>query len=292
MVFKNLGSKSSTVIFLAPAALIMSGILIYPILNGLRLSFFQWEFRSLSTSPIWVGLRNFRELFSNPYFWESFFVTLKFSFAVVSIELVVGFALALLLESGLKGIRLFRTIFILPIMVAPVVVAVIWRFLYNPAYGKINYLLELLGLSAIGWLSDPSIALWSVIFADIWQWTPFVFLLLLAGLNGVPRELSEASKIDGANYWQNLIHIKIPSIQSVIRITVILRLIDSFRSLVVIFNLTNGGPGLSTEVLSLHLYKIAFVSQRLGLASVNALVLLGLIIILSMLLLIRSRKRD
>ncbi|MDF1568218.1 MAG: sugar ABC transporter permease [Spirochaetaceae bacterium] len=282
----------STYMFLLPAVVIMGSILLYPIINGLRLSFFEWQMRNLSKSPVWIGLRNYRELFADPFFWESFVVTLKFSFAVVVIELLVGMILALLLEKGIKGLRFFRTTFILPIMVAPVVVGVIWRFLYNPSYGKINYFITSMGFQSVGWLSDPNIALWSVIIADIWQWTPFVFLLLLAGLQGVPKELSEASMIDGANYFQDLIHIKIPSIESVIWITVVLRMIDSFRSLVVVFNLTYGGPGLSTEVLSLHLYKTAFIGQRLGLAAANAMVLLAIVMLLSLLLILRRDRRS
>lgn len=282
----------STYMFLLPAVVIMGSILLYPIINGLRLSFFEWQMRNLAKSPVWIGLRNYRELFADPFFWESFVVTLKFSLAVVVIELLVGMILALLLEKGIKGLRFFRTTFILPIMVAPVVVGVIWRFLYNPSYGKINYFITSLGLQSVGWLSDPNIALWSVIITDIWQWTPFVFLLLLAGLQGVPKELSEASMIDGANYFQDLIHIKFPAIESVIWITVVLRMIDSFRSLVVIFNLTYGGPGLSTEVLSLHLYKLAFVGQRLGLAAANAMVLLAIVMVLSLLLILRRDRRS
>ena len=219
-------------------------------------------------------------------------MTLKFTFSVVAIELLVGLALALLLEKGIKGLRLFRTIFTLPIMVAPVVVGVIWRFLYNPSYGKINYLLNVMGLPSVGWLSDPQIALVSVIIADIWQWTPFVFLMLLAGLQGIPEELTEVSMIDGAGYFQNLIHIKLPSIESVIGITVVLRMIDSFRSLVVIFNLTYGGPGLSTEVLSPLSLQDRFEGQRLGMAAAIAMVLLLIVMALSGVLMLRRRKES
>ncbi len=278
-------------LFILPAALIMGAILLYPILDGLRLSFFEWQMRNLAKNPLWVGLRNYKELFSDRYFLESIKVTLSFTFSVVIIELVLGMIIALLLEQGIKGLRFFRSIFILPIMVAPVVVGVVWRFLYNPSYGMINYLLGRLGIEPVGWLSNPNIALISVIIADVWQWTPFVFLLLLAGLKGVPKVLTEAAMIDGANYFQNLFFVRIPSIASVIGITVVLRMIDSFRSLVVIFNMTYGGPGLSTEVLSLHLYKKAFVGQRLGIASAIAIVLLTIIVILSLMLKARVRRR-
>ena len=267
-------------------------ILIVPIVSGLRLSFFQWQLRDIAKAPTFVGFRNYGELFSNEYFWESVKVTIMFTASVVSLEIIAGMILALLLEEGVAGLRLFRTLFILPIMVAPVVVGVMWRFMYNPAYGKLNYFITSMGFEPVGWLSDPSIALFSVIISEVWQWTPFVFLLCLAGLQGVPKELSEAATVDGANYLQMLFRVKLPYMASIIGITAVLRLIDAFRSLVVILNLTNGGPGVSTEVLSLHLYKLAFTGQRLGLASTVAVILLLLIVCLSIFLIVKSVRRE
>lgn len=235
--------------------------------------------------PEFLGLGNYRELFHSEFFRTSVKVTLKFSTSVVIVEILIGLILALLLEEKMKGLRLFRTIFILPIMVAPVVVGLTWRFLYDPSFGLVNYFLGFLGIEPQTWLSDPDLALPSIIVADIWQWTPFVFLLLLAGLQGIPRDLLEAGQVDGANYLQNLFYIKLPQIKSIIGVTAVLRLIDSFRSLVVIFVMTEGGPGMSTEVLSLHLYKTAFLSQRLGLASAIAVVLIGIILLLTLVVL-------
>jgi multiple sugar transport system permease protein len=131
-----------------------------------------------------------------------------------------------------------------------------------------------------------------VILADIWQWTPFVFLLLLAGLQGIPRSFLEAAEVDGATYLQNLFFVKLPQIKSIIGITAVLRLIDSFRSLVVMFVMTEGGPGMSTEILSLHLYKTAFTSQRLGLASAIAVVLIAIILSLAAVLLWTMRSTE
>jgi multiple sugar transport system permease protein len=275
-----------------PSILIMAFILLVPIFIGLRLSFFEWLLRNVSQKPTFVGLRNYIELFRSENFRTSVAVTIRFVLSVVVIEIVAGLILALLLESGLKGLRLFRTLFVLPIMVAPVVVGVMWRFLYNPAYGKINYFLTSMGFEAVGWLSDPDIALNAVIIADVWQWTPFVFLLALAALQGIPQDLSDAAVVDGANYMQKLLRVKLPYITSILGVTAILRLIDAFRSLVVVFNLTYGGPGVSTEVMSLHLYKSAFVSQRLGLASAIAVLLLLLIVLLSMALIISNLRKE
>jgi multiple sugar transport system permease protein len=292
MSSQSLREKSSPFLFLMPSIIIMAFILLVPIFIGLRLSFFEWLLRNVSQKPTFIGLRNYIELFRSENFRTSVAVTIRFVLSVVVIEIVAGLILALLLESGLKGLRLFRTLFVLPIMVAPVVVGVMWRFLYNPAYGKINYFLTSLGFDAVGWLSDPDIALNAVIIADVWQWTPFVFLLALAALQGIPQDLSDAAVVDGANYMQKLLRVKLPYITSILGVTAILRLIDAFRSLVVVFNLTYGGPGVSTEVMSLHLYKSAFVSQRLGLASAIAVLLLVLIVLLSMALIISNLRKE
>lgn len=273
--------RRSSYLFLLPATVFVVLALFYPIYSALRISFFDWNLREFTKAPVFVGLQNFAELFKDQNFWISVRVTLVFTLAVVCVEMFTGTVFALLLEEGIAGLRLFRTLFVLPIMIAPVVVGIVWKFLYNTSYGPINYLIGLVGVKPIQWLADPSIALIAVIISDVWQWTPFVFLLVLAGLQGIPKELTEAASVDGATYVQNLFHIKLPSIAQVLGITAILRLIDAFRSLEVIYNLSYGGPGVSTEVLSLHLYKTAFADSRLGLSSSIAVVLLFLIFILS-----------
>lgn len=280
---ENAGRKTrNAYLFLLPSVLVLGIILLVPIFNGLRLSFFEWPLRNISSDPVFVGLRNYQELFGSEYFRGSVRATLIFTFSVVTIELIVGTALALLLEGEIPGLRFFRTLYVLPIMIAPVVVGVVWRFMYHPSYGKINYFLGQLGIDPIGWLSNPDVAMKAVIITDVWQWTPFVFLLVLAGLQGVPKDLSEAARVDGAGYLQTLLFVKLPYISAVIGLAAVLRLIDSFRSLVVIFNMTFGGPGVTTEVLSLHLYKTAFTSQRLGMSSAIAVILLLIIFTLSL----------
>ncbi len=279
-------------LFLLPAFAVLAGVLLIPIVNGLRLSFFDWPLRNISKAPVFVGFRNYVELFRSEFFRASIRATLIFTLSVVSIELVVGTAIALVLEGDIPGLRFFRTLYVLPIMIAPVVVGVVWRFMYHPSYGKINFFLGQMGINPVGWLSDPEVAMKAVIIADVWQWTPFVFLLVLAGLQGVPKDLSEAARVDGANYTQTLLFVKLPHISSVLGLTAVLRLIDSFRSLVVIFNMTFGGPGVTTEVLSLHLYKTAFISQRLGLSSAIAVILLLLIFALSFVLIVRGVRGE
>jgi len=273
--------KKSSWLFLLPAIIIVLVALFYPIFSSLRLSFYDWSLRDFTKAPVFIGFHNFTELFKSENFRTSIRVTLLFTVIVVIVEMITGTIFALLLEQGLAGLRFFRTVFVLPIMIAPVVVGIVWKFLYNTSYGAINYILGLIGIKPVEWLSDPTLALGAVIISDVWQWTPFVFLMVLAGLQGIPKELTEAGRVDGASYMQNLIHIKLPSIVQILGITAILRLIDALRSLEVIFNMTYGGPGVSTEVLSLHLYKTAFSDSRLGLSSAIAVVLLAIIFVLS-----------
>ncbi len=284
--------KATPYFFLTPAALVMVMALMYPVIYGLRLSLFQWALRDFRKAPTFIGLQNFVELFKSPNFHTSFQVTLRFTLTVVIVEVILGLVIALLLEEKMKGLRIFRTIFVLPIMVAPVVVGIVWRFIYDPTYGLLNYFLGFAGIAPKLWLADPKIALNSIIITDIWQWTPFVFLLLLAALQGIPRSFLEAAYVDGASYWQTFWHVKLPLMKSIIGITAALRLIDAFRGLVVMYIMTFGGPGMSTEILSMHLYKTAFNSQRLGLASAIAVILLGIILAITVIMIVVFRTQQ
>jgi len=279
--------KASPYMFLLPAIVVFAVALFYPVFFGVRLSFFQWSFRDIyAQAPKFVGFKNYIEEFQNPQFLTSLRVTTVFIFATMVAELLVGLVLALLTERKTKGLTVFRTI-------APVVVGVIWRYLYNANYGFINYFLVLLGLEPVLWLAQPQTALTSIIITDIWQWTPFVYLLLLAGLQSVPDETIEASIVDGANYFQRLINVVLPIMKPIIGITIVLRLVDAMRGLVVMFIMTFGGPGLSTEVLSLHIYKTAFIGQRLGRASATSVILILYMLLLALVLLglFRTERR-
>lgn len=283
--------KKSPYLFILPAMVILLLVMVVPVFSSIRLSFFEWSLRDIRNAPVFIGLRNFIEIFKSEYFHTSIRVTLIFTVSVVVLEMFLGMVMALMLEDGVHGLRLFRTIFILPVMIAPVVVGIVWKFLYNPIYGKFNYFITRLGLEPVGWLSDPKIALISIIITDIWQWTPFVFLLLLAGLQGIPHDIRDAGRIDGANYLQNLVHIKLPCISGVIGITAVLRLIDACRGLVVMLIMTDGGPGVSTQLLSVRLYKTAFTDQRLGKSSAVATILLFIITMLSIVFVWNSLKK-
>ncbi|MCZ8186595.1 MAG: sugar ABC transporter permease [Beijerinckiaceae bacterium] len=285
-------NRATPYLFLAPAAAVALVGLVYPMLRSVWLSFHEWSIGTPPESARFVGLENYRWLLADDSFWISVGVTITFATAVVVLEVVLGVALALVLDRDLRGTSLFRTIFILPMMIAPIVVGLIWRFLYNEQFGPLSQALKALGLPGIPWLSSPDMALVSVIIADVWQWTPFIFILALAALQGLPASAIEAARIDGATRWQTTLYIKLPLIAPVIAVAALLRLIDAFKVLEVIYILTEGGPGLSTEILSLHIYKTAFVSQQLGRASALSNLLLLIVLVLTVLLVLARSLRE
>lgn len=292
MLSRQFLNRATPYVFLAPAAAVTFVALLYPMLRAVWLSFHQWSIGTPPESAKYVGLENYRYLLQDDSFWASVAVTLTFAAAVVTLEVVLGVALALVLDREMRGMSLFRTIFILPMMVAPIVVGLIWRFMYNEQFGLFTQALKALGLPSIPWLSSPDVALISVIIADVWQWTPFIFILSLAALQGMPTSAIEAARIDGATPWQTVWHIKLPLMMPVITVAALLRLIDAFKVLEVIYILTEGGPGLSTEILSLHIYKTAFVSQQLGRASALSNLLLLLVLTLTVALILARKLRE
>lgn len=268
-------------LYLGPAVLVMAAACLYPVLSAFQLGLFDWSLGTPWSEARWVGLANFITAFSNPQVWSSLGTTLMFAAVCVGAEMVLGIALALALEHPVRGTAVFRTLFILPMMMAPIAVGLAWRYLFDAQFGLINAVLKLLGLSAKTWLADPSLAFTAIVIADIWQWTPFVFIMMSAALANVDGAVIEASRIDGARWWQMTLWVKLPMVMHVIAITLMMRLIDAFRVLEVIYVLTFGGPGNSTEILALHIYKTAFVGQQLGAAAAISVLLLAVVALLS-----------
>ena len=267
-------------LFIAPAALVMLVALFYPIAYMIWGSFRDWDPSQTIGETDFVGLANYVRLLGDPSFHESFWVTLVFAFTVVSVEMVLGVGLALLLDRNIRGMSVLRTLFILPMMIAPVVVGLVWRYMFHQTYGTFNRFLEALGLPTVDWLGQN--ALLSVIIADIWQWTPFIFILSLAALQSLPRSALEAARIDGATGWQQIIYIKLPLMMPVLIVTMLLRLIDAFKVLEVILVLTGGGPGLQTEILALRIARTAREFRELGEAAAMSNYLLMLLMVLTL----------
>jgi multiple sugar transport system permease protein len=286
---KGLFKGITPYLFVAPAVLVLAFTCLYPVIKGFELSFYDWSLGTPIESRKYIGWENFVWAWQDPALFNSIKVTLIFAAFAVTAELFLGLLIAFLLEKGIKGIAVLRTVFIIPIMIAPVVVGLLWRYLFDANFGLINHIVSLFGFEPIVWLGTPGLALPAIIITDIWQWTPFMFILFLAGLQSLPKDPVEAAQVDGATTWQVIRQVKLPLLAPVIWVAVILRIIDAFRSLEVMFIMTFGGPGRETEVLSLNIYKTAFMSQRLGLAAVNSIFLLAFIILLSVAFLIIAR---
>ena len=274
-------SRLTPYLFLAPAVAVMAVALLYPLGYAIYASFLDWNPSQRIGEAEWVGLRNYAYLLGDAAFRESFWVTLRFAAIVVTVEMVLGVGLALLLDRKLRGMTVLRTVFILPMMIAPIVVGLMWRYMYHPTVGTFNRILTDLGLPPAPWLADGDWAFASIIIADVWQWTPFIFILALAALQSLPRSAMEAARIDGANGWQLIWHVKIPLMMPVLIVTALLRLIDAFKVLEVILVLTNGGPGLSTEIVALRIARTAQEFRELGVASAMSNLLLLLLLVLT-----------
>lgn len=268
-------------VYVGPAVVVMTVACLYPVLSAFQLAGYDWAMGTPWSSARWVGWANLQQALTNPRVWSSLWTTLLFASVCVGAEMLLGIALALALERPVRGMAFFRTLFILPMMIAPIAVGLAWRYIFDAQFGPANALLQLMGLQAQTWLATPELAFLAIVIADIWQWTPFVFIMMIAALAGVDQSVVEASRIDGARWWQQIFWVKLPMVMNVIAITLMMRLIDAFRVLEVIYVLTFGGPGDSTEILALHIYKTAFVGQQLGVAAAISLLLLLVVALLS-----------
>ena len=275
-------------LFVAPALLLMGAGLIYPVFQGFLLSLLDWGVGTPMSSAEFIGIENYIRMLTDDNVHESMWVTFKFGFFTITIEMTLGVALALLLEKPIRGASVFRTIFIMPLMISPVVVGLVWRYLFDARAGWINYYFEKFGFEPLVWLGEPHLAFFAIVFTDIWQWTPFVFIIVIAGLQALPSEVIEAARIDGANTMQQIFLVKLPMIKSILIIALLLRIIDVFKGLEVMLIMTEGGPGLSTELLSLHIYKTAFDAQQLGYAASISVLLLLIVFSLSLAILLIS----
>ncbi len=278
--------------FLAPAAAVMIIALLYPIGYMIYASFLDWNPSQRIGEAEFIGLRNYINLWNSDSFWESFWVTIRFAALVVSLEMFLGVGLALLLDRQLRGMAVLRTIFILPMMIAPIVVGLMWRYMYHPQVGVFNRWLNDLGFDTIPFLGDSSWAFASIVIADIWQWTPFIFILALAALQSLPSSALEAARVDGATGWQQILYIKLPLMMPVLIVTCLLRLIDAFKVLEVILVMTNGGPGLSTEILALRISRTASEFRQLGEAAAMSNYLLILLMIITAVMFVYTRLND
>lgn len=215
----------------------------------------------------YTGWRNYQETMQDRYFWSAIAKSLLFVLMVVPAEIFLGTFIANMLNREIKGQRLIRLIFILPMMITPIVAAMLWKIIYDAEFGILNWALSVIRIPAQVWLGNPRLAMISVAVLDIWQNTPFIILIVLAGLQAIPGEVYQAALIDGAGRWQTFRYITLPYLRNTLLLGCIFRVVDSFRVFDVIYVLTKGGPGRATEVISVYTYKTGFSLFKLGLSA-------------------------
>ena len=274
-------------LLLAPSVLIVFAVLIYPLWDGLRASTQFWRYGKPLND---IGLDNYLALWSDPQFLNSLWVTVRFVGLSVALETVLGLALALFCLREFRGIRLLRTVLIVPMVITPVVVAIVFRLIYASDAGMLTAFSEAMGGTPVQILGDPLRAFLALVALDVWEWTPLMFLILLAGLQSLPTEPFEAARVDGAGAWRVFADITLPMLRPVLAIAIVLRAIDAFGTFDQVFVLTRGGPGEATRLLSIYGYDTAFKFQQTGFAAAM-FVTMGLIMLALALAAVRLLRR-
>ncbi|MBD1897464.1 sugar ABC transporter permease [Trichocoleus sp. DQ-A3] len=282
-------------ILLMPALLVLLLVYGYPIVRAFWLSLFT---KNLGTElqPVFVGLDNYGRMAGDGRFWQSFWTTTVFTTSAVIIELLLGLGIALVLTQKFRGRSLVRTTAILPWALPTALIGLAWGWIFNDQFGVVNDILRRVGLieGGINWLGDPTLALMAVIFADVWKTTPFISILLLAGLQSISPDLYEAHSIDGATPWQNFTRITLPLLMPQILIALLFRFAQSFGIFDLIAVMTGGGPGGSTEVVSLYIYSTVMRYLDFGYGAALVVVTFTLLIVavaIASFLLSRSRAK-
>lgn len=252
-------------IMLAPALLALTLLVAMPLVYLIYLSLLEWKL----TDPLgktFVGAANYVRMLRDGDFWHAVRVTVVFIVGSVSLQLAIGLTLVEALASVRRGAAAIRTALLLPMVIPPLVVGLIWRILYDPTAGLANYLLGLVGLSH-PWLADYRTALGAVILTDVWEWTPFVLLILVASYAAIPDAVNEAAAVDGATRWERFRFVTLPLIRPMLTTVAILRMIDVIREFAKIFVTTGGGPGTTTETVNMYTYRLGFVYGEVGYAA-------------------------
>lgn len=282
--------KNIKYIFVLPAVLFVGIMIVFPIGYTLYLSFFEWSMSGVQ-KPVWVFMDNYKHLlFDDERFWAAFGRTFYFTIAAMMFELVLGIAIAVLFNRKFRGKNLVKTLFLLPMVSTPVAIGLVWLLIFEPTIGFGNQFLKSLGLEPLLWIASPDQAIPSLVLVDVWQWTPMITLILLAGLATLPQENYEAAEIDGANVWQMFWRITLPLLMPTIFAAGLLRAIDALKTFDIIYAMTQGGPGFATETLNIYGFQLGFQYFQLGMTS--AMLMLFFLLVLGIsLLIIQWRRR-
>ena len=261
------------VLLIAPATLVLLGVFVYPFGYALYISFTEWTIGQ-QLAPTWAGLANYSSVVGDGRFLNAILRSTIFVSFAVTIEFILGFVLALVFNKRLPAFGIFRTVAVLPVMVMPIATGLVWFYVLNFRYGPLNVLLGALGLPTQNWLPHPTGAMGALILADVWQWTPFVMIVIVAGLRSLPEYVYEAAALDGLRPVETFFKITVPLLRPVIFIVLLLRFMDAFKLMDLVFILTQGGPAGRTETLSYYIYVMGLQLFRVGLAAAVSILFL------------------
>jgi multiple sugar transport system permease protein len=286
----RLNPRWPSVLMVGPTVLALIAVLIVPLGYSFAMSLRSWGLTDINGAKPYVGLANYRELLHDSAFLGAFRTTFILIAASVTIELVLGFAVALALFHITRGRKLANALILLPMIVTPVIVALMWRYLLDPQFGVVNAALGVFGIKPVAWLGGPSTALLSIVIVDVWQWTPFVVLVLHAGMLALPPELLEAARVDGAGGRQLVLRIMVPLLAPLFLLVLLFRTMDVYRIFDTVYVLTQGGPGRATETVGIYTYKAGFEFSQMGYSMAMSCVVLVVILVISSFYLVLFRR--
>jgi multiple sugar transport system permease protein len=267
-------------LFVLPVVVVLLSVSIFPMIYSFYLSLCKWDI-GMGGKRTFIGAANYLRLFSDARFFNSLKNTGRVLLFGVGAQFGIGLSLALLLNRSFKGRNLVVTLFLLPMMISPVVVGCIWKIIYHYQYGPLNYLLNIVKISSVNWLGSGTVSPYSIVLADIWEWTPFMVITLLAGLQAIPDDLYEAARVDGANRWQIFSAVVFPLLRPVVIIAILIRVMDAFKIFDLVVLLTMGGPGQSSESVAFYNYLTGFKYFSMGYASAMSYFQLVVIVIIA-----------
>ncbi|MEL6642314.1 MAG: sugar ABC transporter permease [Pseudomonadota bacterium] len=273
---KGLSDRAIAWIFVAPTIFLLLAINIFPLIWTIQLSFTNYRANRLTREPEFIGLRNYERILTDSDIWLNMQATAHFLIWTITLQVLIGFALAYLIHKNFKGSNFWTTVIVLPMMLSPAVVGNFWKFLYQPQIGLFNYIISFFtgrDPSSFEMLGQVNLAPWSIVIVDTWMWTPFVMLICLAGLRSIPDYIYEAAEIDRASKLRQFFTITIPMVLPFLMLAVLFRGIENFKMFDLVVQLTGGGPGSVTELTSINLKREAFEKWRTGYASAYAIIL-------------------
>ena len=277
------GERWTPWILLAPALIIMNVVGVYPLLHSLWISLTGYKPSDPTAEQGFVGAENYIDAFSDGQFWHALWLTGVFTFLSVAVSLVLAVGMAVLFDRRLPGFVLMRTLILIPMLITPIAVGLTWRIMMMPELGVLNHLLGLVGIEPLQWASSRGTAMMSVILVDVWQWTPFMFIIIFAGLKSLPRSPFESAAIDGAGPVTTFFQVTLPMLKPVIVIAVLLRIVDAMRTYDTVYIITRGGPDMATDLVSVYLQRVNFRFFDLGygaaLSWMTLVVILGVVLI-------------